>query len=210
MELVSQMNLPFAFMAALILIIGFLLWRTQRNLGRQEPIWNTHDEPPEKPVKPGHHLGASEELVQWEVEMHDMARDLSGQLDSKMSALQHLIREADRAASRLETALEAIKREQAPRPMGSSAVANDTPPLAPTPRMVMSQADSLRTPKVSDEPVASSSATATKPSDRPSADRRYEEIYLLADYGFSQADIAQRVSMPIGEIQLILSLRSKR
>ena len=36
--------------------------------------------------------------------MHETARELSAQLDSKMSALQALIAEADRAAARLEAA----------------------------------------------------------------------------------------------------------
>lgn len=34
-------------------------------------------------------------LEQWEVRMHDLARELSGQLDAKLSALEHLIRDAD-------------------------------------------------------------------------------------------------------------------
>ncbi len=37
--------------------------------------------------------------------MHETARELSGKLDSKMVALQHLINDADRAAERLEKKL---------------------------------------------------------------------------------------------------------
>ena len=37
--------------------------------------------------------------------MHDLARDLSGQLDSKIRILELLIREAEKASARLEAAL---------------------------------------------------------------------------------------------------------
>ena len=37
------------------------------------------------------------DFEQWEVAMHDLARDLSGQLDSKIRILELLIREADKA-----------------------------------------------------------------------------------------------------------------
>ena len=39
--------------------------------------------------------------------------------------------------------------------------------------------------------------------------RRYEEIYTLADYGYEPAEIARRVNTPVGEVELILSLRSR-
>jgi hypothetical protein len=41
-------------------------------------------------------------------------------------------------------------------------------------------------------------------------ERRYEEIYTLADYGYDAAEIAQRIGTPIGEVQLILGLRGNR
>jgi DNA-directed RNA polymerase specialized sigma24 family protein len=39
---------------------------------------------------------------------------------------------------------------------------------------------------------------------------RYQEIYTLADYGYPPSEIAQRMGSPVGEIELILSLRDKR
>ena len=42
----------------------------------------------------------------------------------------------------------------------------------------------------------------------PRAGRR-EEVYALADYGYDAAEIARRVGSPIGEVELILSLRGK-
>src|SRR5579871_2877785 len=41
---------------------------------------------------------------QWEVAMHELARDLTAQLDSKIRVLELLIRQADDAAARLSQA----------------------------------------------------------------------------------------------------------
>jgi hypothetical protein len=46
--------------------------------------------------------------------------------------------------------------------------------------------------------------------ERLPAERRYEEIYMLADYGFAPTEIARRVGSPVGEVELILGLRAKR
>ena len=106
--------------------------------------------------------------------MHEIARELSAQLDSKMRALQSLIAEADRAAARLESATaEASPTTRQPPP----------PPADPALRPLPSE---------------------------PSAERCHDEIYALADYGFSAADIANRVGSPIGEVELILGLRERK
>ena len=64
--------------------------------------------------------------------------------------------------------------------------------------------------QAAEEPSEAGSNAGPAATSRPLADRRYEEIYLLADYGFDPAEIGHRVGMPVGEIQLILSLRAKR
>lgn len=207
MELVAQTNTSsLVFLVALMLVIGFLLLRSRRYLARQERQevdWRpTAAASPASRQRSVHPQETPDELVQWEVQMHDLARTLSGQLDSKMSALEHLIREADRAAGRLEAALEAMQRlsgaSPAPSQMASPEPGSLESPL-PASTSGATQAEAIETPA---RPSASSEASA--------ADRRYEEIYLLADYGFAPQEIAHRVGMPIGEIQLILGLRSKR
>lgn len=52
------------------------------------------------------------ELVRWEVQMHDTARELKAELDSKMVALQVLIRQAERECQRLEQLLEKTKNRE--------------------------------------------------------------------------------------------------
>lgn len=212
MELVAQTNTSsLVFLAALMLVIGFLLLRSRRYFARQvrqDADWMpTAPGSPASGQRPGRLPEPPDELARWEVQMHDLARTLSGQLDSKMSALEHLIREADRAAGRLETALAAMQQLSVASPAPGPAASQDTGLSEPRFQAVTSganQAAAIKTVGALPSPRPSSS------SESPAADRRYEEIYLLADYGFAPAEIAHRVGMPIGEIQLILSLRSKR
>jgi hypothetical protein len=49
-------------------------------------------------------LEAPKEVTQWEVRFHETCRDIQAELDSKMVALQVLIRDANAAAERLEKA----------------------------------------------------------------------------------------------------------
>jgi hypothetical protein len=60
----------------------------------------------------GHHLDSPDELVRWEVEMHEIARELSARLDTKIGVLAQLIRDADRASDRLEAALKAERQDE--------------------------------------------------------------------------------------------------
>src|SRR5271165_3935483 len=107
------MNLSNPSTLCLILLVvtgAFLLIRTRSQLARQRRRWaaeatETGDyEERRKAAAPSSRL--PDNLAQWEVEMHETARQLSAQLDAKLSLLQSLIVEADRAAARLEDALE--------------------------------------------------------------------------------------------------------
>jgi hypothetical protein len=143
--------------------------------------------------------------MEWEVQMHEMAREMTGQLTSKMAALEHLIREADRAAARLEAALGAASR----RHEGESVHEARQEPRAPGPQEPLpapaSQADALK-------PGAAGVARVQEDrlAERPSRERRHEEVYTLADYGYDAPEIARRLATPVGEIELILGLRQKR
>ena len=178
MLLLAEANpITWACMAVLLAVSGMLLFRTQRYFARQARA-NVALEEAEPRRLPGERASLSGPAEGWEVQMHELARDLSARLDSKMGVLQHLIRDADRAAARLEAALGA---------------AGQSPPGTQAERLLPAQTR-----------VASDAApTAAEPG-------RYDEIYLLADYGHPPAEIAQRLKLPIGEIELILSLRARR
>ena len=101
------------FLVGLVLVIGVLLRRSHRYFGRRpkNPSAMVRTERPETQQK-GHHLDSPDELVRWEVEMHEIARELSARLDTKMGVLAQLIRDADRASTRLETALKAERQDK--------------------------------------------------------------------------------------------------
>jgi hypothetical protein len=58
--------------------------------------------------------------------------------------------------------------------------------------------------------VESLSPAGVPHAEHSSAQAKKEEIYTFADYGMKPADIASRVGHPIGEVELILSLRGKK
>ena len=159
-------------LVALVLVIGWVLLRTYSRLSRQRKAGN-------RPLRQGrsdtgrsdtgHHTEGPPEEVRWEVRMHELARDLSAQLDSKMRALQALIADADRAAARLEAAS---------TPSADKSQVPQTPPAEAEPST-------------------------------PSSPQQREEIHTLADYGFPTAEIANRLGVPVGEVERILGLRKK-
>jgi hypothetical protein len=204
----------FFLLGFLVLAISLLLWRSHRYLARQDKGWS----PPgrasrQKPPPPGLPLDAPHELTRWEVHMHETARELSGQLDSKMGALRQLVREADRAAARLEGALEAASP---PADSTSAADATSEPTteschtLDPLPPQPANQAEALKKPTAAPRDAAVASVFEQEGKRQPAAPDRYDEIYLLADYGFDTTEIARRVGSPVGEVELILGLRQKR
>jgi len=175
------------FLAGLVLTCGVLLFRTHRQLGGRSktelPSPATFSQP-KPPTIAAHHLDAPRDLQRWEVELHDQARELQAQIDSKITILEHLIRDARQQADRLEAAIERAAE------LGSWSVAikSDYPPA----------------------PAAKSTTRIDIAGARAgsSASRRHAEIYSLADQGLTSAAIANRVGSPIGEIELILGLRT--
>ncbi|QDV24042.1 hypothetical protein [Aureliella helgolandensis] len=57
-------------------------------------------------------LGAPPEILQWQVELHDLGRELKGELDSKMLAVRSLSQTYDQAARRLSQLIELAEQVQ--------------------------------------------------------------------------------------------------
>lgn len=191
MQLLAQVEpTTVLFLSGLALVCAVLLFRTHRQLNTRPKGRLSHPSTWSKaaPSKPSaaHHLDMPREAQRWEVEMHDTARELRGQLDTKISVLQHLIRDAAEQAARLEAALDRAGKLD----LGSSRSA---------PRLQTAPIHAVEHARSSAEPAKTASPTA----------RRYAEIYALADSGLASAAIAHRVGSPIGEIELILGLRGK-
>lgn len=118
-----------ALLVVALALSGFLLFRTQRYFARSARS-NLDQQSGAEPRRLDLDV-APREARRWEVEMHELARDVSGRLDSKMRVLEHLVAEADRAAARLEAALAKVQPDSAIPPAG--AVPADRTPRAEEP-----------------------------------------------------------------------------
>ncbi len=109
LPLLAEKNIADALLIAAILVATItMLMRLYRYQARQKRGGSARL--PERQAEPdprGLHAGAPDSIVRWEVEMHELSRDLKAEIESKMIALGHLIRDADRAANRLEKAIAA-------------------------------------------------------------------------------------------------------
>ncbi len=84
---------PWLLVAALGIIIFLMLSRRGRK------TQSTQSLTPQRPSSPAEHAHSIE---RWEVRMYDLQRDMLAELNTKLSALQHLLKEADERISRLE------------------------------------------------------------------------------------------------------------
>jgi hypothetical protein len=75
----------------------------------------------------GRKLDTPASVAQWEVSMHETARDLMGRLDTKIVIVEQLVRDARESADRIEKLLDQLeKASQRCNPTGSDALeAND-------------------------------------------------------------------------------------
>lgn len=111
------------FFAGLLVVAGFLLrwtrWRQQRRTCRDPLAEARETAGGERPST------APAALGQWEVRMHELARDLSAQLDTKMILVDLLLRRAEEQTSRLEAAINRASEVLDGQPSG---VASDPGP----------------------------------------------------------------------------------
>jgi hypothetical protein len=116
------------------------------------------------------------------VELSEMARQISSQLDTRAAKLELLIKEADEKIATLQSG----RPPQNPSYTASSA-------------MRLMETIEPETTDASDAPLRIT----------PETDARHTEIYSLADAGQSAHDIAKQLGRPRGEIELILALRTR-
>ena len=120
------------------------------------------------------------------VELSEMARQVTAQLDTRSTKLELLMREAD---EKIETL----------RALQNSAPSSPAPATVPVFRQSAAERDALM------QPFEASTLLSSPPE--PQIDPRHAEIYALADQGRTPVDIATHLGRPSGEIELILALR---
>lgn len=133
------------------------------------------------------HRSVERQMENLLVELSEMSRQISAQLDTRSTKLELIIKDADERIARLE----ALNRQGPPRPDFT---------MPPEPRTPAG-------PLVSPDPIAAARADDVSPS--PSIDPAHAEVYRRADEGANAHDIAQELGRPSGEIELILALRPR-
>jgi hypothetical protein len=193
MPLFAQLSLSHLFLAGLLATSLFVLYRTRRKFQQtSSPRWQAEPNAPQRADK-SHTAAAPAEVREWEVQFHELARDVSARIDSKMAALAHLLRAAHHETLRLEAA---IGRAQA------ASLLPAEPPAAAMEFSQASQAEVLQQAARSGERRSMPHAAPKPNLERPTA-----RIYALADAGHSSRRIALETGVPQGEVELILGLR---
>jgi len=194
------------------------------------------------------------QAARWEAEIHQLGRQIIGQIDSKMAALQAITLDANRTANRLEILVEhleeiarmqitriqtAEQQENASSPNDSSnpnspdEAPAESPPtvipatesaLAATPlaemlqeltediddfRRTVGESTSLRSDTKPDLTERPERASVLRMEEVPVQDLR-GEVEMLANYGLEPQEIAQRLNLSAGEVDLILQIQQNR
>jgi hypothetical protein len=191
MHLLAQISTSQMFLAGLFVASGLMLYHAQRRWQRVVPARPSGRFAEAAQRWQRQHLAqAPAEVKQWEVQTHELAREVTARLDSKMAALEHLMRAAHQESLRLETAI------------ATARAASLLPePVTTTP---ITQADSLQ-----DATRELERGERHAPVPKPHFDRPASRIYALADAGLPPEQIAAETSTPVGEVHLILGLRAQ-
>ena len=179
--LIAEFDLSQGMMLAGVALLVFLMMRRHRQYQRQIRVDARRErkekarakaEAKETVVRASQPLmDAPDSILKWHVEMHETARELQGQLDSKMRSLQILIAQANVTMSQLQKAAANLQKD-----------------------------DEGMDERLPDDWEEVTVELPTK--------EKCSEIYSLHDEGNTADDISGQVGIPVGDIELILSLRT--
>jgi hypothetical protein len=175
------------FAAGMLILIFLLLRRSRRYRGKikeqkADPRRKLDDARQATPL-----LDAPPQILRWQVEMHETARHLKSELDSKMSALQAMTRIASEELARLEAAIARAER------LGISSCAD-----------TLAAIEGIHGSDVSGNSLKSDASLANH--DEIAA--RRAAVYQLADQGLAASAIARSMGAPLGDVEFFMSLRT--
>jgi len=147
------------------------------------------------------HAGRDMEDVM--VELDRLSRQIHGRIDTKFAKLEVVIRHADRRISKLQRLLEQARAENRSDPQQAqprqttqlAQPAQTSPPMQPT------------QPAQQQQPTHQRTTAAGTTSDTGSRKHRTAIIRRLAAEGMTAQRIAAQTGIPIGEVELVLSLQ---
>ena len=125
------------------------------------------------------------------VELSEMARQMTAQLDTRAAKLELLLKEADEK-------ILLLKRTGINRGKNSAAAGSDSDPDAATAAGAALEGV-----------IMEARAPLHAAMRETQLDPRHAQVYDLADEGHSPQEIARELERPSGEIELILALRSR-
>ena len=103
-------------LAAMLIVLTLMMRRVYRyrqrqrreeTRGRKQNSALHAQRPPVKSL-----AGAPDDIVRWQVQLHEMARDIQAEIDTKLRLLQTLTVQARQAAAELNAALDRAREER--------------------------------------------------------------------------------------------------
>lgn len=184
LDIFKQENAPVVILGFGALVILYIVIR---------PMFKRKKDPFDKPFRArslAQQRSVERQMEALLVELSEMTRQMTAQLDTRAAKLEALIREADEKIGRLQNA---VQRDDADP--SALAALRQTIDTRPTPQQVPPAIEAIEPPPAA--PV------------REEIDPLHEQVYALADAGKSVGEIASEINRPSGEIELILALRPR-
>lgn len=168
-----------AMVVGLLLIIGLVLWNTQKKRRAAEKRGDRRELTRETVREVAGQGDLKDDMQRLLAELLDTTRDMESQLETKFRKLDVLIGEADEKIAELKHMLSVAEK----------------PAVRKGVKTIDKQADTSSKADHSDD-------------DAPVA-VEHESVYRLADEGLDSRQIAVKLDKSVGEIELILALRKK-
>jgi len=169
--------------------------------------------------------------AKWESEVHQIGRQIIGQIDCKMAALQAITLDANRTANRLEMLvehLEQIARKQiewqqqqiaqtdllgvSPNVISATESVLDATPLTDVLKDLDGIRQTIRQSTTYDEPPTL--ATVLRPVTDDPAPKTPEnfrsEVEMLLNYGIDPQEVARRLNVSPAEVDLVLQVQQSQ